>query len=387
MINKNLLILSIGQTFSYTSPVVNVLLSGIIGSQLNNIIMLSTLPTALMVVGTAIGSLFASKIMSIKGRKFGFILSSLVSTLACLLCAFSIYIESFFLYSFGNLIIGLSFSFVQLYRFAASENVSNVNKPRAISLILLLGILATILGSNIVSLSKDIFFITYVGSYVTLSILNFIPFLFFIFYDDLESTVSVNQFFFSKKNIIKLLSNNSIKLAISSSAIGFVTMSLIMTATPLSMHLINEFSLMKTSIVIQLHSVGMFLPSLFTAELIKRFGHRRMLFIGIFVMFSCIGINFFLQTYYSFMIALILLGVGWNFLFITGTSLLVISYDYRDRFIAQGLNDFIVFTTQALGALLAGVVLFLIGWKILNLICIPFLLIILFFLKVEKNIN
>ena len=96
MINKNLLILSIGQTFSYTSPVVNVLLSGIIGSQLNNIIMLSTLPTALMVVGTAIGSLFASKIMSIKGRKFGFILSSLVSTLACLLCAFSIYIESFF---------------------------------------------------------------------------------------------------------------------------------------------------------------------------------------------------------------------------------------------------------------------------------------------------
>ena len=145
MLNKNLFILSVGQIFSFTSPVVSVLLSGIIGSAMTDINYLATLPTALMIVGTAFGSLIASKIMKMKGRKFGFSLASIINSLFSLFCAYAILINSFELFCLGNLIIGLSVAFAQQYRFAASESVEKSNIPKAISLILLLGIIASLL--------------------------------------------------------------------------------------------------------------------------------------------------------------------------------------------------------------------------------------------------
>tara|TARA_Y100001970_G_scaffold292316_1_gene433112 strand:+ start:19442 stop:20617 length:1176 start_codon:yes stop_codon:yes gene_type:complete len=386
MFNKNFIILCIGQTFSYTSPVVNILLSGIIGSRLINFAILSTLPTALMVVGTAIGSLFASKVMSLKGRKFGFCISALFSSIASLLCAYSIFLNNFIFFCFANFLVGLCFAFIQLYRFAATEVVSKGNIPRAVSIILLLSIVATILGSNIVSISKNYFYTTYVGSYIFLSMLNIVPFFFFLFYKNTKLYENRSTSFYNFKKIFLLLSNKFILLSISSASIGFIVMSLIMTATPICMHIFKKFTLIETSLVIQLHSIGMFLPSLVTGELIKKFGHLIIIYCGILIMFVCITINFYFQSYYGFMFGLILLGVGWNFLFVSGTSLLVISYHKKDRYIAQGLNDFIVFTTQAIGALSAGILLYLLGWKILNLICIPILILLLFYtFMISKN--
>ena len=129
MSNKNLIIISIGQIFSFTSPVVAVLLGGIIGTQLIDNNYLVTLPTALMIVGTAAGSLFASKLMELRGRKFGFAFASILNSLSSIICAYGISIDSFILFSLGNLCIGLSASFAQQYRFAASESVSNNNSP------------------------------------------------------------------------------------------------------------------------------------------------------------------------------------------------------------------------------------------------------------------
>ena len=181
MINRNLIILSIGQVFSFTSPVVSVLLSGIIGASMTNINYLATLPTALMIVGTAIGSLIASKIMKQKGRRFGFSFASIINSFFSLVCAYAIFIDNFAIFCLGNLTIGLSVSFAQQYRFAASESVISSNIPKAISLILLLGIVASLLGANIVSLSKDIHTTTYVGSYISMSLLTIIPFFFLFF--------------------------------------------------------------------------------------------------------------------------------------------------------------------------------------------------------------
>jgi len=377
MFNRNLFILSIGQIFSSTSPVVNILLSGIIGSQLVKINYLATLPTAMLIVGTACSALIASKIMSLKGRRFGFALACLINSLSSLLCAFAIYDSNFIIYCFANCFIGFSQAFVLQYRFAASESVQKDNIPRAISMILLLGIVATLLGSNIVSFTKDFISIKYVGSYISLSILTLIPFFFFVFYIDLSND-SQNQNN-NQKSFLDLLSNKQIVQAISSAGIGYIVMSIIMTATPLSMHLFEKFTLFTTGIVIQLHVVGMFLPSLITGDLIKKFGHSLMIYAGIIILFLCIIINFFFQTYYGYMIGLILLGVGWNFLFVTGSSLLVISYKPEDKFRTQGLNDFVVFTTQALGALSAGFLLYATNWKILNILCIPLLFIVLYF--------
>ena len=383
MINRNLIILSIGQVFSFTSPVVSVLLSGIIGASMTNINYLATLPTALMIVGTAIGSLIASKIMKVKGRRFGFSLASIINSFFSLVCAYAIFIDNFAIFCLGNLTIGLSVSFAQQYRFAASESVQTSNIPKAISLILLLGIVASLLGANIVSLSKDILNSTYVGSYIAMSLLTIIPFFFFVFYQNEKKTEEV--YIKSQKSIIELLSNKDIQLSILSAGVGYATMSTLMTATPIHMNMMHGFSIFSTGIVLQMHVIGMFLPSLITGDLINKFGHKNIIFTGIIILFITTFIHFNYETYYGFMVGLILLGVGWNFLFVSGTSLLVISYNKEDKFLAQGLNDFIVFSSQSIGALSAGILLFATSWKTLNLICLPLLIILLIFLFLKKN--
>ncbi len=382
MISRNLLILSIGQIFSFTSPTVTVLLSGIVGSKLINIQYLATLPTALMILGSAIGAPIAAKTMEVKGRRFGFIFSSILNSLASMLCAYGLSISSFTVFCLGNLFIGLSVSFILQYRFAATELVDKENVPRAISLILLLGIFAALLGTNIVSFTKDLFFVEFIGSYISLSLLTIIPFFFFLFYD-------ADKFFYkkshyNKKSLLELLTNKHIQLAILSAGVGYITMSTLMTATPISMNVIHGYSIFSTGIVIQLHVVGMFLPSLFTGNLIKIFGHRNIILSGVFILLICIFINYNFETYYGFLIGLILLGIGWNFLFVSGTSLLVISYDEDNKFLSQGLNDFVVFSSQAIGSLSAGLLLYLTSWKTLNLICLP-LILVLFFLTFKNN--
>ena len=377
MSNKNLIIISIGQIFSFTSPVVAVLLGGIIGTQLIDNNYLVTLPTALMIVGTAAGSLFASKLMELRGRKFGFAFASILNCLSSIICAYGISIDSFLLFCLGNLFIGLSASFAQQYRFAASESVSKNNIPKAVSLILLLGIIAALVGSNIVSVSKDLFPVKYVGSYICLSFLAIIPFFFFLFYKDDDPIKKENS---TKQSSIKqILSNKNIQISIASAGVGYTVMSTLMTATPISMNVMHGFSIFSTGLVIQLHVVGMFLPSLITGNLVKKFGHQKLMYSGVFLLILCIFINYFFQTYYGYMTGLILLGVGWNFLFVSGTSLLVLSYKKEDRYLAQGLNDFVVFSSQSIGSLCAGFLLYLIGWKILNLVCIPILLLFIIF--------
>ena len=383
MLNKNLFILSVGQIFSFTSPVVSVLLSGIIGSSMTNINYLATLPTALMIVGTAFGSLIASKIMKMKGRKFGFSLAAIINSLFSLFCAYAILINSFELFCLGNLIIGLSVAFAQQYRFAASESVEKSNIPKAISLILLLGIIASLLGANIVSVTKDFHQTTYVGSYISMSLLTIIPFFFFVFYKNEEKIES--RIVKSQKSIFELLSNKNIQLSILSAGIGYTTMSTLMTATPISMNMMHGFSLFSTGIVLQMHVVGMFLPSLLTGDLIKIFGHKKMIYSGIIILLITIIIHFNFETYYGYMIGLLLLGIGWNFLFVSGTSLLVVSYNKEDKFLAQGINDFVVFSSQALGSLSAGIILFSTSWQTLNLICLPLLIILLLFSLFNKN--
>ena len=383
MLNRNLFILSIGQIFSFTSPVVSVLLSGIIGAGMTNINYLATLPTALMIVGTAVGSLFASKIMKIKGRKFGFSLASIINSFFSLICAYAVLINSFNLFCIGNLAIGLSVAFAQQYRFAATESVETSNIPKAISLILLLGIVASLLGANIVSVTKDFYITTYVGSYIAMSLLTIIPFFFFLFYQN-EDKVDQKEIK-SQKTIFQLLSNKNIQLSILSAGVGYTTMSTLMTATPISMKMMHGFSLFSTGIVLQLHVIGMFLPSLITGGLINKFGHKKMIYAGIIIMLSTIATHFVFETYYGYMIGLILLGVGWNFLFISGTSLLVVSYNKEDKFLAQGLNDFVVFSSQSIGALSAGILLFSTSWKTLNLICLPLLILLLLFSLLNKK--
>jgi len=151
-----------------------------------------------------------------------------------------------------------------------------------------------------------------------------------------------------------------------------------MTATPMSMHLTEKMSLEKTGLVLQFHVAAMFLPSLITGHLINKYGHSNIIYIGVLFFIVMIILSLFEQTYANYMVALIFLGFGWNFLFISGTSLVVLTYKEEEKFRAQGINDLIVFTTMALASLLAGILLILTSWETMNLICIPFLVLIVY---------
>ena len=376
MYNKNFIVICISSTIAAFPPMAVVLLGGIITSQIMMKDSLATVPMTLMIIGIAIGAPIASRFMSIWGRQKGFLFSSLLSCLALTLCSIAIFLENFYVFALGNFLIGSSQAFIHQYRFAASESVTKEFIPRSISVILLLGIVSALLSSNFAEYFKDFFPNNlFLGSYIFLSFTAIIPFFVLLFYE--ETKTSNNQSKFQIETIFKLLKNIKIIQSIVSAGLGYFTMAIIMTATPLHMHLVNKFTLFETSIVIQLHVIGMFLPSLFSGDLIKRFGNTNIIYAGVVILFLSILTNTFFEFYYSYMLGLILLGIGWNFLFVSGSSLLVVSYKEKDKFTAQGLNDFIVFSTQGIGSLSAGFLLYFSNWTVINLLCVPLLIIVL----------
>ena len=375
MINKNFIVICLSSTIATFPPMAVVLLGGIITSQIMLQDSLATLPMTLMIIGIAISAPIASRFMSIWGRQKGFLFSSILSSFALILCSFAIYQQNFYIFALGNLLIGSSQAFIHQYRFAASESVSKEYIPRSISIILLLGIISALLSSNFAEYFKDYFPENlFLGSYIFLSITAIIPFFILLFYDDNQNIKSKSNFQF--ETVISLLKNIKILQSIVSAGFGYFTMAIIMTATPLHMHLVNKFTLFETSIVIQLHVIGMFLPSLFSGDLIKKFGNTNIIYTGVIILFCSIAVNTLFDFYYSYMLGLILLGIGWNFLFVSGSSLLVVSYEEKDKFTAQGLNDFIVFSTQGIGSLSAGFLLYFSNWTVINIICIPLLIIV-----------
>ena len=374
--NKNLWLLTLSQIFSFTAAPITVFLSGIIGSQISPIKSLATLPMSVSIVGIAIGSIFASKVMSVIGRKTGFITASIGNSLASILTAYSIMDQNFILFCLSNFLIGFGMAFTHQYRFAAAESVEKSKAPKAISIILLGGIVSALIGPNLANYTKGIVSEhLYVGSYLSLSILTLIPIIFLLFYKD-TSKLEIN-IKYSGRSYLELISQPRFLQAIIAAAFGYAIMTFLMTATPISMHIIEKISLNKTSIVIQLHIVAMFLPSLITGYLIKKYGHSNIMYAGVFLFSITIITSFFDQTFTNYLFALVFLGLGWNFLFISGTSLLVLNYKEEEKFKAQGFNDFIVFSIHATASLIAGILLSTIGWKSINLVCIPFLILIL----------
>ena len=374
--NKNLILLTLSQIFSFTAAPVTVFLSGIIGSQISPIKSLSTLPMSISVVGIAIGAIIATKVMSLFGRKTGFIFASIGNTIASILAAYSVFNQNFNLFCFANFFLGVGMAFTHQYRFAAAESVEKNVAPKAISIILFGGIISAFLGPSLANYSKDLISENlYVGSYLSLAILTFIPTILFLFYESKE-TIRQN-IEYTGRSYLELISQPRFIQAITASAFGYAIMTFLMTATPISMHVMEKMSLSKTGIVIQFHVASMFLPSLVTGHLIKRIGHSNVIYAGIFFYSMTLFISIFDQTFLNYMFALIFLGLGWNFLFISGTSLLVLTYEENEKFKAQGLNDFVVYSVHALGSLSAGIFITITSWKIMNLICIPFMILII----------
>jgi len=377
--NKNLSLLTISQVFGFTAATITVFLSGIIGSQIASIKSLSTLPTALYVVGTAIFTILAAKIMGKIGRRLGFIFAALGSSAASLLAAFAISQQNFILFCISCLILGMGAAFNHQYRFAAAESVEKDKVPKAISTLMLAGIVSSFLGITLANYTKNLIpDHLYVGSYLLLAVFTFMPAIFFIFYKNNEKTKIDFNNKYNGRRLSEIIFQPKFLQAIIAATFAYVVMSFLMTATPLSMHVMEKMSLENTGLVLQFHLVAMFLPSLITGHLIKKFGHSNIMYIGVLFFVVTIILSLFEQTFANYMVALIFLGLGWNFLFISGTSLVVLTYKEEEKFRVQGINDLIVFSTMALASLSAGIMLSLTSWKTMNLICIPFLVLIVY---------
>ena len=375
--NKNLSLLTLSQVFGFTAANVTVFLSGIIGSQISPIKTLSTLPPSIYVIGIAISTIFAAKIMSIIGRRWGFVSASIASSISCLIAAYAIMVGNFFIFCLACFILGTGMAFIHQYRFAAAESVEKDKAPKAISTLLLAGIVSAFIGISLANYTKN--FISdhlYVGSYLMLAVLTLAPTFFLIFYKD-NKEISFDE---DKKNItrsyLEFVKEPKFLQALTSATLAYVVMAFLMTATPISMHIIHNLSLEKTGLVIQFHVLSMFLPSLFTGNLIKKFGYSKMMYSGVFFYILTILISLFEPTFFNYLFGLIFLGIGWNFLFVSGTSLLVTTYKPEEKFKAQGFNDLVVFSATALSSLSAGILISLTSWKTVNLLCIPFLILI-----------
>jgi MFS family permease len=373
--NKNLLIITISQVFSFTPAPVNVFLSGIIGSTLSPIKSLQTVPTSSMIVGVAIFSFFAAKIMSRIGRKAGFLYAAIFSTLSVLLAAYAVWDNNFYLFCLACFFIGNGMAFTHQYRFAAAESVEKPFIPKALSIIMLASIFSALLGPNIANFNKDLISgHLFVGSYLSLAVLTLIPVLFLSFYSSKVESARVKEY--KGRGYFELISQPRFLQAVAAAAFAYAVMSFLMTATPINMHVTENYSLNKTGIVIQLHIVSMFLPSLITGNLLRKFGHSKIIYAGVSFYMLTILLSFLEPSFFNYLFSLIFLGIGWNFLYLSGTGLLVLSYKEEEKFKAQGFNDILVFSTQALASLSAGYMLSITSWKTMNLIAVPFLILI-----------
>ena len=375
---KNVWILTACQSLFMSLSVFMVFVAGIIGSGLSPIKSLSTLPVATIVVGTAVSVIPVIKLMSIFGRKKVFLSVCIYTILIIGLSILSIIYELFFLFSFSSLCLGASVATMMQFRFAAIESVDPEKRPLATAVVILGGLISAFIGTEIATLGKNYFETDFVGSFTILAFLFVIAFILMSFFK--PAAKFKEQTSQSKRSLFDIIKQGSFLVAVSAATTGYVVMSFIMTATPVSMHVMDGFSLHQTKVVLQSHVIAMFLPSLFTAFLLKYLGLTRIMLLGVVLFFTSIFIAFSSHALSYYWWSLVLLGLGWNFLFIGGTNLLPKSYNENEKFQVQTINDFLIFGLQALAALSAGWFVFNFGWEVVLISTIPLLFFQLFIL-------
>ena len=370
---RNVYLLAVSQIFGMSATSLIFLIGGLIGVDIAPSPKIATLPVTLMIVGLAVMTIPAVMLMKKIGRKKGFILSTILSALASLLAAYAVSISNFYLFCLATLLIGTNGAFMQQYRFAALEAVPSQLASKAVSLVLFAGIIAGFLGPEIATVTKSLFSTqAYIAAFIVLSLIYIISSILLSLTKD--STIHEEKTTNKERPLWQIVVQPTFLLAMLSACIGFGVMLFIMTATPLFMHKMSHFGLNETVMVIQSHIIAMFLPSLFTGILIARFGIFRIVTAGLISFLATVTLAVNGHELLPYWVALILLGIGWNFLFISSTLLLSRSYTHAERFKAQGTNDFTVVLTQMIVSFSAGSLLFTAGWVNINLLTVPFII-------------
>lgn len=357
----NIWLLTLIQALAMSAGTMLVLAGGVLGAQLTPDPSWATLPLAMSIVGTACGVVPITRLMQRFGRKPIFIAATILGALVSLVAAASIANSSFWWLVISAFLLGVMMSAIQQIRFAAMESVAVELIPKAASTVLLGGLVAAILGPELVTFGQLVAVQDFVGGFYLTAVLLLLCSLLFTQIDNTQVVTAKSADTGRELNVIAR--QPVFILAVSASVVGYALMSFIMTATPVHMHVHEAYSLQDTKWVIQSHIFAMFFPSLFSGWLITKLGTSKIIYLGLFSYVVTILIALTGKEWLNYWLALVLLGIGWNFLFVGGTVLLAQSYQPNERYKVQGLNEFLVFGCQAMAALSAGVFLNLIDWR------------------------
>lgn len=367
---RNVFLLAGAQALFQTASVLVITISGLTGLQLATDKSLATLPVAMMMVAAAAAMIPASLLMQRFGRKRGFLLGTALGVTAGLTAAGAIWAHSFWLFVLANMLVGGYQAFAQYYRFAAADVASAAFKSRAISWVIAGGIVAALAGPNIARLTQGVGTLPYLVSFLALSALSVIALLIVARVD--IPPMAVAEMHGTARPLGTIMRQPVFVTALVASSVGYAGMVMIMTATPLAMQLCGQPAGAPAT-VIQWHVLGMFLPSFFTGNLIRRFGVLAIMTTGLILLGGSVAVALSGTGFIHFLAGLILLGMGWNFLFIGGTTLLTEAYLPAERAKTQAAHDFIMFAAVSLASFSAGGLLNAWGWRSVNLAVLPFL--------------
>ena len=372
----NVWILTLSNALAASIMALMILVGSLVGSELAPAAEWATLPLALTICGTAAGIVPATAVMQRLGRKHGLWAFMGLGMIACAMASIALELRSFSLFCLASVLLGTTNSALQQVRFAAMESVAPESSASAASIVMLGGILAAFVGPELAVLGAHMTAVDYQGSFWLGALSIACGALLLSIYKPAQ--IETTSKLIAAGSLRTILRGRGFVLSVASGAVAFVVMSFVMTGTPISMHHTYGHSLVDTKWVIQSHIAAMFLPSLIAPLLFKWLGIRGLMTAGLACYGTTIGIGYYDISVNGFWLQLVLLGVGWNFLFVAGTALLPTSYKESDRFKAQAFNDSTVFSLQALASLSAGWALNLISWQQMLLLCtIPISLMLL----------
>jgi MFS family permease len=365
LMNKNLWLLAVAQGLFLTNNVVFIAINGLVGLALAPAGWMATLPVMGYVVGGALSTSLVARTQQRWGRKTSFQMGLAVALLSALLCAWAAASRSFGLLVAATVVAGYYSANGHLYRFAAAELSAAAFREKAVSLVLAGGLIGAVAGPNLAARTRDLLDVPFAGAYVALALVAVLGLVLmrFIDFPPVPPRAPGHD---GGRPLSDIVRQPAFLVAAAGAALGYGVMNLLMAATPLAMQVCG-FAFQDTALVLEWHVIGMFAPGFFTGHLIRRFGVLPVMGVGVLLNAACIAVALTGVNLHQFLIALFLLGVGWNFLFTGSTTLALTTYRPEEKDRAQAAINFCVFAVMALTSFASGALVTTQGWQWLNI--------------------
>ena len=363
--NKNLWLLAAAQGLFLTNNVVFIAINGLVGLSLAPLGWMATLPVMGYVVGGALSTPLVARSQTALGRKGSFQLGLVVAVVSALLCYWAALEKNFWMLVAATVIAGYYSANGQLYRFAAAELAKPEFREKAVSLVLAGGLAGAVLGPNLASRTRNLLDVPFAGAYLSLALVALVSMAIMAFmrFPPVPAKKPSDD---PGRPLSEIIRQPVFMVAAIGAALGYGVMNLLMAATPLAMQVCG-FEFDDAALVLEWHVIGMFAPGFFTGHLIKRFGVLPIMGVGVVLNAVCIAIALSGVDLHQFLVALFLLGVGWNFLFTGSTTLSLQAYRPEEKDRAQAAINFFVFATMAVTSFASGALVTTQGWQLLNL--------------------